>query len=317
MVAPSAAGASHDILLRFMMDEAANERVKRGISTINDELKKLQGAFPGQEIAKEAEKVQDAFEKTEEQVKQTSKTLQAEARLMQAQAAAMVDGTKQAQLAALKSVADQVAGISQVALAGGLALVGGVFAAANKYVNDAEEATAVTLRWKAAQDSLNRSGMRFGAVLAETALPLLEKAARVADQASRFVERNPDVVRAALNSGAALAALGAIGIAVSRGIRLYADVQALALIPTQLTAAKLQDQAANKMLLAAQMQAKELGISAPAPAAGRGLAGALTSPTAIVTIILATLAASAKAGSELYKLEERITAIAVKTRKGV
>src|SRR5215204_3353863 len=66
----------------------------------------------------------------------------------------------------------------------GTAVSGGIFAAANKYVKDAEKATAVTIAWKASQDSLNKSGARFGAVFAEQALPLLEKAAGLAEKAA-------------------------------------------------------------------------------------------------------------------------------------
>lgn len=48
MVAPNATGSSLDILLKFVLDQAANDRVQRGVSTLGEELKKLEGSFPGE-----------------------------------------------------------------------------------------------------------------------------------------------------------------------------------------------------------------------------------------------------------------------------
>lgn len=130
----------------------------------------------------------------------------------------------------LRSISRDLGQISREAFLIGATITGGIFAAANKYVKDAKEATAVTEKWKAAQDSLSKSGTRVGAVLAEQALPLLQKAATLADKAAGFVEKHPEIVSAALNAGLVLAALGAVGTAVSKGIRLVADIQYLAAV---------------------------------------------------------------------------------------
>ena len=130
----------------------------------------------------------------------------------------------------LKSLSKEIAQASREAFLIGTAITGGIFAAANKYVKDAKEATAVTVAWKAAQEGLNRSGTRIGASLAQEALPLLERAAVISDKVAGFVESHPEIVRAALNTGLVVASLGAVGIAVSKGIRIYADVAYLAAV---------------------------------------------------------------------------------------
>src|SRR5688500_12641417 len=108
MVAPQATGSSLDILLRFQMDAAANDRVARGVSTLGEELKKLQGSFPGEELGKETEKFNEKLKETEKQVKTTSATLRAEAKVLTTQAADMISGVEKAQTAALRSVASQI-----------------------------------------------------------------------------------------------------------------------------------------------------------------------------------------------------------------
>lgn len=157
----------------------------------------------------------------------------------------------------LRNQADQLQSISQVGLGVGTGIVGGIFAFANKYVRDAKEATTVTVAWKEAQESLGESGQKVGAVLAQEALPLLQEAAEVAAKAAAFVEKHPEIVQAALNAGLVIAGLGAVGLAVSKGIRLYADQLYLSSIPLQLQAGQLQFAAAKEQLIAARVRAGE------------------------------------------------------------
>lgn len=290
MVAPQATGSSLDILLRFQMDAAANDRVARGVSTLGEELKKIEGAFPGAELGKQTDQFKEKLKQTEEQVKRTSKTVRAEAAVLGRQAADIISNVEKAQTAALRSVANQIQGISNIALVGGAGILGGIFGLAGKYVKDAKEATTLTRQWQAATASLEQSQSRVGETLAEVALPLLEKAAGLADRASRFVASHPGIVNAALNTGVVLASLGVVGTLVSKGIKLVADVRYLASIPAQLTAAKLQDEAAKKQLEAALLRAKELGLPAPANAAsaGGGLLGLITPVALIVAGLIAS-----------------------------
>ena len=282
---------SLDILVRFMLDEAANARVKAGVSSINDELKKI-----GASVSKETEKGFDGLDKkikeTEQAAKRTYATLLAEAKALSAEANVITNNLKQAQIQALRGVAGQIEGVSKLALGTGAALVGGILGFANKYVNSAKEATDTTIAWKAAQEDLNKAGNRFGAVLAQEALPLLKQAAALAGQVADFVETHPDAIRAALNTGKILIALGAIGTLAAKGIKLVADVQYLATIPAQLAAAKLQDLAADKQLLAAKSRLTDIGAAAglktAAPVAG---VGGLAAGGLVITAAVGTAAA--------------------------
>lgn len=277
MVAPSATGHSLDILLKFQMDAAANDRVQRGVSTLEDELKRLGGAFPGEHLAKETDKFKTKLKETETQAKQTAATLKAEARVMSANASEIVSGLEKARAGVIRGIASQVEGLSKLSIASGAGILGGILGFANNYVNNAKEATAVTIGWKAAQDDLSKSQARIGAVLAQEALPLLREGAGLAAQVASFVETHPEAVAAALNTGKILIGLGAVGTLASKGIKLITDARYLLTIPQQLAAAKLQDAAAEKQYQAALLRAKELGINLPklgAPAAGGGAAAA-------------------------------------------
>ena len=178
----------------------------------------------------------------------------------------------------LKNVSKEVAQASREAFLIGTAITGGIFAAANQYVKNAKEATAVTIAWKAAQDQLNESGTRIGAILAEEALPLLERAAVIADKVAGFVEQHPEIVSAALNTGLVVASLGAVGIAVSKGIRLYADVAYLVAVAKEAQGFAMFDAAVNKFLGGVSTFGKNApgaSLLSPGPLLGIGAGAAL------------------------------------------
>jgi hypothetical protein len=194
-----------------------------------------------------------------------------------------------AEFAALSGAAARAVNISQQVFAVGAGITGGIFAAANAYVKNAEEATNVTRAWVAETEALKRSGARVGAIFAAEALPTLTKAAQLAEKAARFIERNPEIVRAALNAGLVVASLGAVGVAVARGIKLVADIGYIAATANQLLAAKLMDSAANKQLAAGGLAGK-VGLGGAVSAAGK-VGGIAT--LAVAELVLATAATNA------------------------
>lgn len=175
------------------------------------------------------------------------------------------------QVRLLRDTAQDIDRVAKPLFTGGAFVVGGIFAAANKYVNDAKEATSTTRAWKAAQDSLNQSGQRIGAVLAKEALPLLREAAQVTSQIASFIEKNPGVVSTALKGGLAALTLGAIGKAVSGGIKLYADLKLDTALALQADAATLQVQAARMQLEAAGIQSTANPGKVPSGGSGGNL----------------------------------------------
>lgn len=209
-----------------------------------------------------------------------------------------------ASAALLKDSADDIDRIANPLAAGGAFVVGGIFAAASKYVKDAQEATQTTIAWKAAQDDLNRSGERIGAVLADTALPLLEDAARITGKLAGFIEANPGIAKAALNAGLISLAVGTLGKAVASGIRLVADIKLDAALGLQLQAAQLQLAASENQLAAAGLQSKS-GAVPTKGGIGSAVAGALSNPLVGVGAIAGVNLLISK---QLDKLEATINA---------
>ncbi len=140
--------------------------------------------------------------------------------------------------------------------------------AAEEYVMYAGRADSVSREWLDTSNDLASSQRKIGRAAAQAVLPTMDRAARLAEKASRFAERHPGVVRAALNVGTAMATLGAVGMAVSRGIRIYADVKTAAMAAQQLLAGKLMQKAAKQQLAAAGGMAAGKGAGAAAGAGG-------------------------------------------------
>ncbi len=65
-----------------------------------------------------------------------------------------------------------------------------------------------TLRWKSAQDEIEKSYLRIGAVAADTLLPAIEASAGLVKNIADFVEKNPELVKAALMLGGGLTVAG-------------------------------------------------------------------------------------------------------------
>ncbi len=234
-----------------------------------------------------------------------------------------------ASAAKLRGIGRDITQISREISVLGIAVTGGIFAAANKYVKDAKEATATTEAWKAAQEDLNKSGERFGAVAASVALPALQKAAELAEKAAGFVEKHPDLLKAALNTGAVVATLGAIGLAVGQGIKLSADVALISAFVAQKQVAAQQEKAALVMVKAGQDQieaallmeraaGKQVSSSefnavdasrAATPAAGLGASAVavITSPAGILALAAGATLAASKLDDSLTGLQKTLS----------
>lgn len=161
--------------------------------------------------------------------------------------------------------AEILSNTSQILAGMGAIITGSILQSINAYVQNAGKAEVASKRWLTATEGIAASNQRIGRVATQAVLPILEKAADVAEKAAAFAERNPEVISGALKIGAAMTALGAVGIAVSKGIRLYTDMAELS---AHLIAARLQKQAADQQLAAAGIQVKAIG----ARVAGVGLA---------------------------------------------
>lgn len=212
-----------------------------------------------------------------------------------------LDKVRAKSLAVQKSLIDMSESAQQAGrdytkiFATGAGITGGIFAAAERYVRTAKVATSITEEWTSQTNKLQNSQSRIGATLAKEALPMLKQATELASRAATFVERNPEIVKAALNTGVAVATLGAVGMAVSKGVKLYADVKLIAVGAQQVLAGKLMSDAAKAQLAAAgvsKVGGLGLGAAATGTAAGTTATAASSVLLPIVTTVVALLAGS-------------------------
>jgi hypothetical protein len=233
--------------------------------TVEVGLKLKTGEFQAgaREVERQAATLGKNIERTSEQ---TNRTIREQAELTAKIAEKHAENVAKA-MQKWRQGAQILADTSQTLAGIGAIITGSILQSINAYVQNANKADSVSRRWLASTASIAESNQRIGRVAAQTVLPVLEKAADVAEKAARFAERNPQVISAALKIGTAITVLGAVGMAVSRGIRIYTDVAELA---SHLVAAKLQKEAAAQQLAAAGIQAKATG----ARVGGMALTGA-------------------------------------------
>lgn len=179
----------------------------------------------------------------------------------------------------------------------GAGITGGIFAAAQRYVANAKIANETTKAWAEQTERLSKSESRIGEVIAKQALPMLKTAADLAGKAANFVEKNPEIIKAALNIGTVVASLGAVGMAVTKGIKIYADVKMVAVGAQQLLAGKLMAEAAKEQLAAAAAGKGLGGAVGGAEAIGAGGGVAATASSVLLPIV--TTVAALLAGSYL------------------
>lgn len=263
---------TEDVILRFILDRTGQQQTKAGVDQLTGDLSdvdkivkaatkdfaNLQKQIDAATSPAEFDSLERKLKDVDSQVKDITNSYRAQARVARAEASAMVDGYEKARVARIKAFGDRLGGASRTGLVASGALFTGAFAEANRFAKDAEEtgkATQATREWTAATKELATARAQVDTVLLREALPLLKQAAEIASQAAGFIEANPVIVRAALETGKIVAGLSILGILVSKGISLYADTKALFLGTQELAAAKLQDEAADKQLRAALIQA--------------------------------------------------------------
>jgi hypothetical protein len=300
---------TEDVILRFILDRSGQQSTKAGVDQLTGDLSDvdkivraatkdfaaLEKQITESTTPREFDVIAEKLKAVDQQIKDITKSYQLQARVARAEAANITSDFEKVRVAQIKAFGDKLGGASRTALLGGAAILGGAFAESNRFAKEAEEtgkATQATREWAAATKELAQARASVDADLLQQTLPLLQEAARIAKQAASFVEKNPEIVSAALKTGEVLAALGAVGIAVSKGIRLYADAKALLLGTEELAAAKLQDEAADKQLRAALLQAGVDGVpdgktpKAPSALASAGqLVFGVAASAAVVAIV--------------------------------
>jgi len=266
-----------DILLRLVMDAEAQKRIESGISSIEDEMMKLGTT-------------------TAEVTKQTEKNEKVTLNAMRKEAAALnrMAALRAKELGDLKEKAAWIERGARPLFTAGIAGFTAITLLAKKYIDSTEESNEITKRWAASSERVSASQMRIGKIAAEAVLPLYEKLADIAEKTADFAEKNPGVLEAGLKASIVAAGLGGIGLLVSKGITLYADIKMIAVGDMQLLAAKIMSDAAQKQLAAAT-GGKIAGAGGAAATAGKvatGGAAAAGGGAAIGTATTAMLVAA-------------------------
>lgn len=247
-----------DILIRFILDQAAQAKTKGGVDALaksfdqlDDEAKELAATL--------IDRTQEGFNKLDERLKRSKERIEQ-----------------------MEKAASKLGSLSSTLFVAGAGIVGGLFAAANKEAQRIKEAggqiDSTTARWLKANERIQRSTQDIGKVAERAVLPLLEKAADIAEKAANFAEENPDVIKAAVNTGAVLAGLGAVGLAVSKGIKIVADISYITANAEYVLGTKIFQKSAHEFLIGALALQKGKGLSAAealaqsgqAPVAGGG-----------------------------------------------
>jgi hypothetical protein len=151
--------------------------------------------------------------------------------------------------------------ISQGFTAAGAAITGPLLLSLNAYVQHAGRAETTSRDWLNTMDRLSQSQQRIGRIVADTVLPTLEKAADIAEDAAQFAEEHPDLIKAALNVGTVMLALGTAGSAVSRMAMMVTEIGSIL--------------AATQKLVAGSAGAAAVGKVAGGAALGGGVGGAV------------------------------------------
>ncbi len=171
----------------------------------------------------------------------------------------------QARMEKISSDASKLEGVSSTIALAGAAMLAPIILSANKYIDAmremGDENDILVTQWTDSNERIENSFLRIGKISTRAVLPLMEKAAELTEKTADFVEDNPDVVKAALNTGVALATLGAVGVAVSKGIRLYAEASYLLAGAQNLAAGQLMLKAAEGNLAASVIATKNAEIT--------------------------------------------------------
>ncbi len=313
------ANTNYDVLLRFILDQSSQQKTKAGVDALTGDIgdvekitravtkdfEQLEKQIAQATTPREFDTLERKLKDVDKQVKEVTNSYRTQARVLRAEAGQMVDNFEKVRVAQLKSLSGRIGGASRTGLLAAGALFGGVFAEANRFAKEAEEtgkATQATREWTRATQELAAARAKVDTVLLREALPLLQQAAEVASQVADFIEDNPAVIRAALETGKIVAGLSVLGILASKGIALYADAKAVLLGSQELAAAKLQDQAANKQLIAARLQAGASGVDVPGGGALKSGGASLLSN---IGLIVAGLTASTAVVGLVDQLLER------------
>ncbi len=218
-------------LLRFGLDKKSLEEVKAGALSVEGAVKKIgeQSDQVGDKTERAGRKAKKALSEAEEQAKRTTQRFRE-----------------------LREAADKVGNIAAPVAAVGTGVIFAYVQAAQSYATKIGNAEVASQNFLAVSKQIEIQQMRLGRSAAVALTPWLDKLGDLSRWAADWAEKNPGGVQALLTGGAAAAGLGTAALIGAQAVKIAADFK-------MLTAANLQNVAADKMLQAAGIQAGASG----------------------------------------------------------
>lgn len=208
------------VLLDFEVETQKTQAVKSELSRLSSEFSKL---------ANNAKNLKDAIEislahgESTKELEQELKSVRSEMGKLSDQAKTLNKSAKQT-FQEMRESAEKFAQVGSRLAIAGAAITAPFLLSANKYVQAAGVAESASSRWMSSMRSLEQSQMRVGRVTTDVLNPGLEQAARLAEQLSSALEKNPQLVSGVLGLGATLTTAGA---AITGGAQIAGSLATL------------------------------------------------------------------------------------------
>jgi hypothetical protein len=293
---PSYGGSSInaiDILLRFVLDKKAYDEVRSGITSVGQAVGAV--GMDNNALGITALKLQPVLEQQEK-----------EAGRLQ-----LAWWRTQRELRAAQFLFTAIAGV-------GTGIMAPFLLATKTWADSMDKVGATNDRvfnaYKKDMDIIKAAQLSVGRTTAAVLLPALDAAAKLATKAAAFVEAHPDILKAALTTGAVLVAIATVGTLITQGVKFYVDIKFVTASAMNIAAGNLMVFAAKQNLLAAAAMmrggvpgmAQDLALATPTWQQGlfgtTGISGVLSKLVGVLGPIAVTLAALAAGGWLGYKL---------------
>jgi hypothetical protein len=174
----------------------------------------------------------------------------------------------------------------------GAVMSGAILKGAKDYVSAVGMGSSVSRSWQASTLQLQEAYTKIGGVFATVLLPVMQKAADLADKIANFFQKYPDLAKLVVGTAGA-ATVGGTAIAVVQGAKTMTAIQAIAAAATAAAGGTVAGGAATAAAAGGAFGATTAGAAAAAAegtAAGTAVAGGAGLAATIAGTVLGGLA---------------------------
>ena len=109
----------------------------------------------------------------------------------------------------------------------GAVMSGAILKGAKDYVSAVGMGSSVSRSWQASTLQLQEAYTKIGGVFATVLLPVMQKAADLADKIASFFQKNPDLAKLAVGAAGAATVVGGTALAVVQGAKTITAIQTI------------------------------------------------------------------------------------------